>query len=43
MVGNDLELDPGISTAGEQGQDVQLDGSKPTLRIDRITVGGTAT
>jgi TldD protein len=42
MIGDDLQLDPGIGTCGKEGQSVPVGVGQPTLRIDRLTVGGTA-
>ena len=41
MIGNDLKLDDGIGTCGKNGQGLPVGVGQPTLRIDRITVGGT--
>jgi len=42
MIGNDLKLDDGIGTCGKDGQSVPVGVGQPSLRMDGLTVGGTA-
>jgi len=42
MIGNDMKLDTGVGVSGKEGQSVRVRVGRPTLRIDRLTVGGTA-
>jgi len=42
MIGNDMKLDSGVGTCGKEGQSVPVGVGQPTLRIDGLTVGGTA-
>ena len=42
MIGNDMKLDSGVGTCGKEGQSVPVGVGQPSLRIDGLTVGGTA-
>jgi len=42
MIGNDMRLDPGVGVCGKDGQSVPVGVGQPTLRIEGLTVGGTA-
>jgi len=42
MVGTDLKLDEGVGTCGKDGQSVPVGVGLPTIKIDGMTVGGTA-
>ena len=42
MIGKDMKLDPGVGVCGKEGQSVPVGVGQPTLRIDGVTVGGTA-
>jgi len=42
MIGNDMRLDSGVGTCGKEGQSVPVGVGQPTLRIEGLTVGGTA-
>jgi TldD protein len=42
MIGDDMSLDTGVGTCGKEGQSVPVGVGQPTLRIDGLTVGGTA-
>ena len=42
MIGNDMKLDTGIGVCGKNGQSVPVGVGQPTMRIDGLTVGGTA-
>ena len=41
MIGNDMALDAGVGTCGKDGQGVPCGVGQPTLKVDRLTVGGT--
>ncbi|MFZ6648404.1 metalloprotease TldD [Undibacterium sp. TJN25] len=42
MIGNDMRLDSGVGVCGKEGQSLPVGVGQPTLRIDGLTVGGTA-
>ncbi|MBI3716500.1 MAG: metalloprotease TldD, partial [Betaproteobacteria bacterium] len=42
LIGNDMRLDSGIGVCGKEGQSVPVGVGQPTLRIEGLTVGGTA-
>jgi TldD protein len=42
MIGNDMALDSGVGTCGKEGQSVPVGVGQPTLKIEGLTVGGTA-
>jgi TldD protein len=42
MIGNDMCLDTGVGVCGKEGQSVPVGVGQPTLRIEGLTVGGTA-
>jgi TldD protein len=42
MIGNDMKLDTGVGTCGKNGQSVPVGVGQPTLRMEGLTVGGTA-
>ncbi|WP_100657733.1 metalloprotease TldD [Alteromonas flava] len=42
MIGNDSRLDDGVGVCGKDGQSVPVGVGQPTLKIDELTVGGTA-
>jgi TldD protein len=42
MIGNDMKLDSGVGVCGKEGQSVPVGVGQPSLRIEGLTVGGTA-
>ena len=43
LIGNDMQLDPGVGTCGKDGQGVPVGVGQPTLMVENLTIGGTAT
>jgi Predicted Zn-dependent proteases and their inactivated homologs len=43
MIADDMALDSGIGTCGKAGQGVPVGVGQPTIKLDRLTVGGTET
>ena len=43
MVGCNFDLDPGVGVCGKDGQSVPVGVGQPTIKVDSLTVGGTAT
>ncbi|MFQ5561957.1 MAG: metalloprotease TldD [Parvularculaceae bacterium] len=42
MIGNDFALDPGVGICSKAGQNIPVGVGQPTIKIDRLTVGGAA-
>ena len=42
MIGNDMALDTGVGTCGKEGQRVPVGVGMPTIKMEGLTVGGTA-
>jgi len=42
MIGNDMKLDQGVGTCGKDGQGVPVGVGQPTLKMNGVTIGGTA-
>ena len=42
MIGNDMQLDPGVGTCGKDGQGVPVGVGQPSLLVENLTVGGPA-
>jgi TldD protein len=42
LIGNDMRLDSGVGTCGKEGQSVPVGVGMPTIRMEGLTVGGTA-
>ena len=42
LIGSDMALDPGVGMCGKDGQSVPVGVGQPTIRIEGLTVGGTA-